>query len=252
EKHKTAFLKGLDYLLASQYENGGFPQYFPIQKGYYAHITYNDDAMIGVLKILRDIAKKRDDYAFVDETRRAKAEIAVQKGIECILKTQIKVNNTLTVWCAQHDEKTFAPSPARKFEPISLSGYESVAIVEFLMTVQNPGQDVISSIESAVSWFQKTKINGIKVVEKPDKSTRGYDRIVINDKTAEPLWARFYDIQTNRPIFIGRDSIIKYSLAEIEEERRNGYNYYTAEPNDLIKRNYTKWRQKLIAKSNKN
>ena len=48
-KYKEAFNKGLDYLLSSQYENGGFPQFFPLKKGYYTHITFNDDAMIGVL-----------------------------------------------------------------------------------------------------------------------------------------------------------------------------------------------------------
>ena len=80
-KYKEAFNKGLDYLLASQYENGGFPQFYPLKKGYYSHITFNDDAMIGVLRVLRDIAKKKDDYSFVDEERRLKAETAVEKAI---------------------------------------------------------------------------------------------------------------------------------------------------------------------------
>ncbi len=86
EKHKVAFFKGLDYLFAAQYANGGYPQYFPLKKGYYTHITYNDDAMIGVLELMRDIAEKKSGFAFVDEERRAKAEKAVQKGIEAILK----------------------------------------------------------------------------------------------------------------------------------------------------------------------
>ena len=86
-KYKDAFNKGLDYLLASQYENGGFPQFFPLKKGYYSHITFNDDAMIGVLQVLRDIAKKKDDYMFVDEERRQKAEKSGRKGVPLILKT---------------------------------------------------------------------------------------------------------------------------------------------------------------------
>ena len=70
EKYKTAFLSGFDYLLSAQYDNGGWPQYFPLRKGYYTHITFNDDAMIGVMRLLREVTKKNSDYLFVDEARR--------------------------------------------------------------------------------------------------------------------------------------------------------------------------------------
>ena len=58
DRFKSAFLLGLDYLLKMQYENGGWPQYYPRLTGYYKHITFNDDAMIGVLTLLREIARK--------------------------------------------------------------------------------------------------------------------------------------------------------------------------------------------------
>lgn len=162
ERHRQAFLSGLDFLLAAQYENGGFPQYFPLREGYYSHITFNDGAMIGVLKLLRDISKKMSAYAFVDEVRRSRAEKAVQKGIECILKTQVVVKGKRTVWCAQHDEVTLEPAAARKYELISLSGSESVGIVRFLMGIDNPSDQVIDAIDSAVAWFERSKITGIK------------------------------------------------------------------------------------------
>jgi hypothetical protein len=136
ERHRESFLKGLDYLLRAQYENGGWPQFYPDLKGYYKHITYNDDAMIGVMKLLRDVAAGKTAYAFVDDVRRANAARAVEKGIECILKTQVIVNGRRTVWCAQHDEVTLAPAPARKYELVSLSGGESVGIVRFLMSIK--------------------------------------------------------------------------------------------------------------------
>ncbi len=88
-KYKDAFERGVDYLLSSQYENGGFPQFYPLKKGYYTHITFNDDAMIGALEVLRNIARKADDYKFVDEARRAKCEKAVEKAIPMILKLQV-------------------------------------------------------------------------------------------------------------------------------------------------------------------
>jgi PelA/Pel-15E family pectate lyase len=245
ERFKTAFIKGLDYLLRMQYANGGWPQYYPRLTGYYTHITFNDDAMINVMTLLSKIAQKQPAYGFVDESRRAKADKAVQKGIECILKCQIKVNGKLTAWCAQHDEVTFAPAPARAYEKISLSGSESVGIVRFLMGIDRPSPQVIEAIQSAVAWFNQAELTGIKLARKPDAAQpKGYDLVVVEDAKAEPLWARFYEIGTNRPIFCGRDSIIKFSLAEIEYERRTGYNWYTNAAAKLLSQDYPAWQKK--------
>jgi len=209
EKYKAAFIEGFDYLIVAQYENGGWPQYYPVKHGYYSHITYNDNAMVGVMKLMRDVAEAKTPYQFVDEARREKAKRAVAKGVECFLKSQVKVDGKLTVWCAQHDEKTLGPAPARTFEPVSLSGLESVGIVRFLMTINNPDDRIINSIESAVSWFEKSRIDGVRWIEKSDATKmHGFDRVLIKDTSARPLWARFYEIDTNRPIFMGRDSVV--------------------------------------------
>ncbi len=246
DRHKTAFLQGVDYLLNAQQANGGWPQYYPPRKGYYSHITFNDDAMIGVMNLLRDIAQKKSAYAFVDADRRSRSEKAVVKGIELILKTQVVVDGKLTVWGAQHDEVTLAPAPARAFEPASLTGGESVGIVRFLMGINQPDERVTKAIESAIAWFEKSKLNGIKWEEKPDSSKPGgFDRVVVKDPNAGPIWARFYDIKTNRPIFIGRDSQIKYDVAEIEAERRNGYSWYVDKPAKLLSKEYPAWQKKL-------
>ncbi|HEY8460197.1 MAG TPA: pectate lyase, partial [Blastocatellia bacterium] len=247
-RFKDGFIRGLDYLLKAQYENGGWPQYYPRLTGYYKRITFNDDAMAGVLELLRGIARKDAAYSFVDEARRARAENAVARGIEVILKTQIVVNGKRAVWCAQHDEVTLAPAPARSYEHASLSGSESVGIVRFLMGVENPDDRIIEAIESAIAWFKESKLSGIKVVEKPlsplQTGAGGFDRVVVEDPDAGPLWARFYEISTGRPIFSGRDGVIKYSLAEIEHERRIGYGWYTSAPAELLEKDYPAWRAK--------
>ena len=251
-RHQEAFLSGLDYLLKAQYPNGGWPQFFPLRPGYYTHITYNDDAMIGVMRLLRDIARKKPNYTFVDEARRLKAETAVDKGIECILKTQVVIDGRRTVWGAQHDEVTLAPARARTFEPISLVSAESVNIVRFLMGIENPNEQVRESIESAVAWFEQTKLNGIRWVQQPDaKNPKQFDRVVVKDEKAGPLWARFYELRTNRPIFSGRDSQIKYDVALIEPERRNGYSWYSSEPGELLSKDYPAWRKKLGARASR-
>jgi PelA/Pel-15E family pectate lyase len=238
----AAFDKGFDYLLAAQYPNGGWPQFFPLRPGYYTHITYNDDAMVRVLTVLRDVSDGKTPYGFVDAGRKAKAAESVARGVDIILKTQIVQDGKLTVWCAQHDEVTLAPAWARKFEPPSLSGYESVGITRFLMGVPNPSPEVIAAIEGSVAWFRATVIPDI-AVERFTNAEGQNDRRVIPAHGAR-LWARFYELGTNRPIFIGRDSALRPALAEIERERRAGYNYYDGAGANLIDRDYPAWRRK--------
>jgi PelA/Pel-15E family pectate lyase len=242
----AAFRKGLDYLLKAQYPNGGWPQFFPLRNGYWSHITYNDDAMAGVLNLLRDIAAGKPEFAFLDANARAAAQKAVEKGIECILKTQVVENGKLTVWCAQHDEHTLAPAKARAYELPSLSGGESVGVVEFLMSVEHPSPATVRAVEAAVAWFRASEITGIRLVREPAPGTpKGYDTKVVPDPGAPPLWARFYQLGTNRPIFCGRDSVLKYSLAEIEYERRNGYRWYVDRPARLLDSEYPAWEARL-------
>lgn len=240
-RFRESFLKGLDFLLAIQYENGGWPQ-SPFQSGYPLHITFNDNAMTGVMRLLCEIGRGAPAYALVDHARRGKAAAAVQKGVECILRCQIIVDGRRTAWCAQHDEKTLRPAPARSYEKISLSGSESVGIVRLLMEIDNPPPPVIEAVEGAVAWFEQVKLTGIRQVRKEDPSRpEGYDKVIIEDPAAPPLWARFYEIGTNRPVFCGRDGIIKYSLTGIEHERRAGYSWYTESPAILLEKDYPRW-----------
>ena len=224
-RYRAAFERGFDYLLAAQYPNGGWPQYFPLRTGYYSRITYNDNAMINVMTVLRDSAAGKPPYTFVDHGRREKARAAVARGIDVILRTQIRQDGKLTAWCAQHDEKTLAPAWGRAYEPPSISGSESVGIVRFLKAIDSPSPEIIAAIDGAVRWLRSVAIQGLRVetFTQPD-GTR--DRRVVQDPAAPPIWARFYELGTNRPIFLGRDSVVRYALHEIEQERRNGYAYY--------------------------
>lgn len=245
ERFREAFLRGVDYLLEAQYANGGWPQYYPIRKGYSEHITFNDNAMIGVMRLLKDIANQKTPYAFIDQKRQASIASALDKGLDVILETQIKVNGTLTAWCAQYDKDDFSPAKARSYEHPSISGSESVNITRYLMEIEDPSPRVIEAVEAAVKWFEDAAIHGKRLVqqENPDVH-RGYERFVKDDPNAPPMWARFYEIETNRPIFSGRDGIIKYHYSEIEHERQVGYSWYGSWPLSLLEEEYPEWRSK--------
>ncbi len=246
KQYLAAAEKGIRYYLKAQYANGGWPQYYPDSALYRSQITYNDDAMINVMNVLQDIVESKNGFEVIDSSFIPKAAEAVQRGVQCILKTQLIVNGKLTVWCAQYNRRTLEPEMARKFELASLSGSESVGITRFLMRIKNPSSQVKQSIVVAVGWFDLVKIPGYKYVDiDAPNEPKGKDRVILPDANST-IWARFYEIGTNRPMFSGRDSIKKYDVKEIESERRNGYAWYGTWPEKLLKTEYPEWEKKNL------
>jgi PelA/Pel-15E family pectate lyase len=244
ENYLTAAQKGIDYLLKAQYDNGGWPQFYPDFSSYRSQVTYNDNAMVNVLNVLYDVADKKNDLEVINEVYIEKAGYAVARGVVCILKTQLKQNGKLTAWCAQYNAETLQPEMARKFELVSLSGNESVGIVRFLMRIEKPSAGIIRSVKAAVEWLDKVKITGYKYVDIPAPAEKsGRDRVLVPDNNSV-VWARFYDIDTNEPFFAGRDSQRHKTIAEVENERRIGYAWYGTWPLKLLKTEYPEWKTK--------
>ena len=106
------------------------------------------------------------------------------------------------------------------------------------------------AMADAMAWLRMVQIEGIRVsrVAAPREEflrhAADFDVVVVEDPTAPLIWARHYEIETNRPIFAGRDGIKKYSLAEIERERRTGTAWYGNWPAKLLAKEYPAWKEK--------
>ena len=242
-RFRAGALRGLEYLLAAQYANGGWPQFFPLKGDYSRFVTYNDDAMARTMDLLDDVARGRAPFEWTDGPLRSRAREAFARGVRCIVASQVVLEGRRTAWCAQHDEVTLEPRPARKFEPAALSGSESVGLVELLMRVEEPGPDVVAAVDAAVAWLSSVAIRGLRV-ERRTTDDGSIDTVAVPDPSAPPLWARFYEIGTNRPVFTGRDGVVRYRLDEIEHERRVGYAWYVARPARLLEKDYPAWKAK--------
>ena len=236
EPYRRALLKALDHILEAQYPTGGWPQSYPPGSGYHRHITLNDGAMAGLMILLRDVAQS-EEFAFVDPPRRRKAKQAFDRGVRCILKCQIVVRGQPTAWCAQHDERTLEPRKGRSYEHASISGGESAGVIRLLMSLDDPSPEVIRAVNAACRWYQTAKLTGIR------QTRRDGDKVIVPDADAPPLWARFYEIGTNRPIFSGRDGVVKYDIGQIEHERRNGYAWYGGWGTE-VSAEWAKWKKK--------
>jgi len=233
--------KGLDYIFAEQRPTGGW------RGADVDAITFNDDVMTGVMELLLDIRSEATHFAWLDETRRAHATKSLEKAIECTLASQIVVDGKKTAWCQQHDHETFAPVDARKYELASISSRESADVVRFLMSLPEPDARVEEAITAAVAWLEAAQLAGLRIKNVPiepvrfENHTTRIDRVLVADPEAPPLWARFYDIEGNEPLFCRRDGTRVATYDEVELERRTGYAWYGDWPSDLLNRDFPAW-----------
>lgn len=241
-RYADAVRRGLAFYFDSQYANGGWPQRIPVPRDYGRHITYNDDATVNVLRVLRDVRDRAADFAWLSEDDRVRADAALQKGVESVLATQIRVDGKLTVWCQQHDEVTLAPAAARSYELPSFCSTESAGLALFLMDIKDPDERVRAAIDGAVKWFDDHKILG-KRVEKltGPQYELGKQTNLVDDPDAKPLWARFYDLETHKPYFCDRDGVKLDSFEKLGHERRVNYAWFNDRGNRVLER-YAAWR----------
>lgn len=248
ERYKDAFIKGFNYILKAQYDNGGWPQFYPARPNnsvsYSACITFNDNAYVNVMNMLKDIFTDAEDLKTLklDDNIKKLARESFDKGVRCILDTQIIVDGERTVWCAQHDQVTLKPAKARAYELPSFSGAESVNITLLLMSLPSPSDEVVAAIKGAVKWFDKHKIPDMKYERYKDENGEKDSKLVPSPGSV--VWARFYDLETEKPFFCGRDGIKKETLQEIEKERRGGYSWYNNAPSKVLKE-YPEWLNKI-------
>ncbi|MEC7882105.1 MAG: pectate lyase [Verrucomicrobiota bacterium] len=250
--YRESALRGLKFILHGQHASGGW------RGSDVDAITFNDNAMIGVMELLKEITQKKTEFQWVEESTRKQCQKALDKALRVVLNCQILVNGKKTAWCQQHDHISLKPIKARTYELPSISGGESVKIVRYLMKIDQPSIEIIEAIESAVMWFRKSAINGIRIEKFEIEPVQYNNKIikqdiaVIPDPNAKPVWARFYEIKTNRPFFCNRDGVKVYSLAEVKLERRTGYSWYNSSPHTLLEDDYPRWKQRITIEKESN
>ncbi|MGB6430863.1 MAG: pectate lyase [Candidatus Acidiferrales bacterium] len=244
EPFRAAVERGIGYLLASQYPNGGWPQVWPLEGGYHDAITINDDADLHAIEVLADAGAPANDYSYLPPALRRRAAAAAVRGMNCLLKLQIQENGVRTAWAQQYDALTLAPTSARNYEMASIASGESATIVAYLMSLPQPTPAEVAAVHAAAAWFTRTEIFGFRYGSGDFRSDRNNPdgRKLVAVPGAGPIWARYYQIGTDKPIFGDRDKTIQDDVNEISRERRNGYSWYNAEGIALLA-TYKTWAQ---------
>ena len=233
---RKSFARGMDYVFAAQYPNGGWPQVWPLQGGYHDAVTFNDSAMTATLDLLSDVAAAKHDFAFVSPAVRDQAAVSLKRGLACVLATQVRVGGRPTAWCQQYDMLTLRPTSARNYEMPSLSSGESAGVMLFLMRWPTPDSNVVAAVRAAAAWFRSTEIR--------DQEFRRTDdgRRLVAALGTGPIWSRYYEWGVNRPIFGDRDKSIHDTVEEISRERRDGYAWFSDAPEAALKR-FSRWNE---------
>ncbi|MCA9110516.1 MAG: pectate lyase [Planctomycetaceae bacterium] len=244
-RYRQTAKRGLEYILREQRATGGW-------RGRDVDaVTFNDDVMVGIMRLLLDIRENTPHFDWLEPELRTRLSHALDQAIEVTLECQIQVGGRKTAWCQQHDHVTFQPVKARAYELPSITALESTGVVHFLMELPDPTPEVIAAIDSAIAWFESAKIEGLRIETFPitpvrfESFTAKIDRREVDDPHAPPIWARFYDIETNCPFFCNRDGNKVDHLAEVKLERRAGYAWYGTWPAKMLEEEYPTWKSQI-------
>jgi hypothetical protein len=204
-KIHEAALFALDRLIKAQYPNGAWPQRyyqfadparFPVKKASYPDswsrtwpgpdyrflYTFNDNTISDLIDMFFEAWR-----VYGDERYRRAGE----KGGEFILLAQMP--EPQPAWAQQYDVDMH-PAWARVFEPPSVTGGESQGIIRTLMVLYRETGDrkYLAPARRALDYLKRSVL---PPVENPSEARRLF-------RPGEPVLARFYELKTNRPLYI--------------------------------------------------
>ena len=186
---------------------------------------------------MKGIGKNQAKYVELelDEELRSRCLDAYLRGLDCILKCQVRKRGKPTVWCQQYDEETLAPASARSYELTALSGHgETEGILQLLMDEEDPSESILEAITGAKEWLMSHAIKNMMVEHFTNKE--GQPDIRLKKKKKAPLlWARFYDLETEKPFYCDRDGVPRDDISKISYERRMGYSWISDSPSRFLK-----------------
>ena len=181
---------GLNHMIQSQFENGAWPQWYPLRGGYHDCYTFNDKAINDCIRVM---LKAYETYGNKDYLRSA------LRGGDFIILSQFEAPQT--GWAQQYSHE-MKPAWARAFEPPGVCSLVTARNINTLVDLYlyTKEEKYLEPVPAALSWLENSMIG-------------------------ENLWARLYEPGTNRPIYGDVDGKVHFTFEEISEERRQGYNW---------------------------
>jgi PelA/Pel-15E family pectate lyase len=199
----------LDRLIEAQYPIGAWPQRFsappdhskfPIKRASYPaswdrkwpgpdyrmHYTFNDNSISDMIDAMLEAARIYNEPRY---------KASAEKGGQFMLLAQMP--DPQPAWAQQYDANMH-PAWARIFEPPSVTGGESQGIMQTLMLLYRETGDrkYLEPVPRALAYLKKS------ILPPVDRDVEARSRI----PKGSPVLARFYELKTNRPLYITKGS----------------------------------------------
>ena len=181
-KYKPALDKAINFILKSQYQNGGWPQRYPLKydfnkaghPDYSSYYTYNDDVIGENLNFLVQCYLVLGEERFLEP---------INKAMNFYLISQQKNG----AWGQQYNMQ-MKVAGARTYEPAAYLPRTTLAnALQLLKFYQYTGdRKFLSKIPDAIQWLEKVKLPA---------------GITQNGRYTHPL---FVEVGTDKPIFVHR------------------------------------------------
>jgi len=203
-KYRAPLEKAIQFVLDSQYANGGWPQRYPLshdaglhgQADYTGYITFNDDVAGENIKFLIFCYQTLGDRRLLDPIRRS---------MDTFLACQQPAPQA--GWGLQHHADTLKPAAARTYEPEAFATHTTAANIGQLFSFYRLTGDrkYIARVPEALDWLESVRL--------PQRLQR--------DGRTHPT---FIQPGTNRPLYVHRrgSNVV------------NGSYYVDGDPNDTV------------------
>ncbi|MBN1868801.1 pectate lyase [Candidatus Sumerlaeota bacterium] len=237
-RFREACARGLDFVLNAQFPNGGWPRTYPLAGGTRDNIAFSDETMVRCLDLLRDASRGQEAFGFLNDESRLGAARAFEKGVQCLVQTQVSMYGAPTGWCRQYEPLTLEPAAGGPFEPACLATGETASVLGFLVSLDAPTSAAVRAAYGAAQWLGATRIDGFRW-----EMVQGAFQL-LSDPKAQPIWARFYETGSNRPVFVGGDGILRYNVLEIDAESRDSHAWYEWDRQRRVLSEFPAWSQR--------
>lgn len=212
----------LERLMAAQYPVGAWPQRFreipdhskfPVKRAsypdtwsrqwpgadYQQHYTLNDNTLADAIDMMLEAARIYKDPRYL---------ASAERGGEFLLLAQMP--DPQPAWAQQYD-RNMHPAWARVFEPPAVTGGESESAMRILMTLyrETGKRKYLEPIPRAIAYLRRSILPPV-------------DRFVeARARVKGPVLARFYELRTNRPLYITKGS--RLTAAGLGSRTVDGY-----------------------------
>jgi hypothetical protein len=234
--HEAA-LHALDCLVLAQYAIGAWPRNYEklgdpdrfavmpasypdtwsrawTRPAFYSYYNINDDCTLNVMDVMLEAARIYDEPRYMASAEKA--------GVFILLA---QMPDPQPAWAQQYNPQMH-PSWARSMEPPAISGRESLSVLHALLALyrETGKKRYLEPIPRALEYLKKSAF----------------------ERNGRRVLARFYELKTNRPLYITPGSPSVRKITYSAERIKRGYSFFaSAEPLEQIAEQY---RQLLAAK----